>query len=324
MNIDDLQLLVDVVQEGSFAAVARRGNVAPSTVSRSISALERELGLRLFQRTSRKLALTEAGMIYYERLRNVLDELNRAHEETIEVTSSAVGTLRVTASVAFGHALLVPLLPAWRTAFPAIALDLMLTDAQVDLIGERVDVAIRFGVRPDSGMIGSKLLSSRYRVCASPGYLKHTGALQEPTELATRDCVVFRWQASHSLWQFGNADGAVSDVNIGGSIVISSALSVRQAAIDGLGPALLPDWLIASELAAGTLVDVFPRHEITATGFDTAAWLLYPSKTYLPLKVRAFIDFLKSHIGQGAANRARVGAESKRLVHVEERAEMEM
>lgn len=315
MNIDDLRLFVDVVQEGSFAAVARRSNLAPSTVSRSIGALERELGLRLFQRTSRKLALTEAGTIYYERLRNVLDELSRAHEETIEITGSAVGNLRVTASVAFGHALLVPLLPAWRSAYPAIALDLMLTDAQVDLIGERVDIAVRFGVRPDLRMVGSKLLLSRYRVCASPSYLKHASPLLQPHQLADHDCVVFRWQASHSLWQFRDATGVVSNVNVGGSIMISSALSVRQAAIDGLGPALLPDWLIATELASGILIDVFPAHEVTATGFDTAAWLLYPSKTYLPLKTRAFIDFLKSHIGHVAAMRNRAHAPSTRQIH---------
>jgi DNA-binding transcriptional LysR family regulator len=98
-------------------------------------------------------------------------------------------------------------------------------------------------------------------------------------------------------------------VNIGGSIVISSALSVRQAAVDGLGPALLPDWLIAAELASGTLVDLFPTHEVTATGFDTAAWLLYPSKTYLPLKTRAFIDFAKTHIGEHIATPS-IGATS--------------
>lgn len=320
MNIDDLRLLVDVVQEGSFAAVARRSNLAPSTVSRTISALERELGLRLFQRTSRKLALTEAGVIYYERLRNVLDALDRAHEETKEVTTSTIGTLRVTASVAFGHALLVPLLPTWRAEFPSIGLDLLLTDSQLDLIGERVDVAIRFGVRPDSGMVGSKLLSSRYRVCASRLYLQRMRPLLQPADLAKHDCVVFRWQASHSVWQFCDARGAATDVNVSGSIVISSALSVRQAAIDGLGPALLPDWLIARELSEGTLIDVFPDHEVSATGFDTAAWLLYPSKTYLPRKVRAFIDFMKTHLARptlspssepahASSNRLRMGLE---------------
>jgi DNA-binding transcriptional LysR family regulator len=295
MNIEDLRLLVDVVQEGSFAAVARRREVDPSTVSRAITALEHDLGARLFQRSSRKLSLTEAGGVYYERLRGVLDELERAREETREITTTPVGTLRVTASVAFGHALLVPLLPRWRQAFPSLSLDLLLTDSIVDLISERIDVAIRLGTRPESGMVGARLLTSRYRVCVSRDYLRRAPALREPSDLADHDCVCFRSPNAPTRWQFRARDGGIASVDINGSLLISSALSVRAAAIDGLGPTLLPHWLVAKDFASGRLVDPFPEHEITATDFDTAAWLLYPTRTYLPLKVRAFIDFVKEH-----------------------------
>src|SRR5262249_55159992 len=184
-------LLVDVVQEGSFAAVARRREVDPSTVSRAITALEHDLGARLFQRTSRKLSLTEAGGVYYERLPGVLDELERAREETREITTTPVGTLRVTASVAFGHAFLVPLLPLWRQSFPSLSLDLLLTDSIVDLISERMDIAIRLGARPESGMVGARLLRSRYRVCASPGYLSRKPVPMLPADLTEHDVVLF-------------------------------------------------------------------------------------------------------------------------------------
>jgi DNA-binding transcriptional LysR family regulator len=299
MDIEDLRLLVDVVQESSFAAAARRRSMDPSTVSRAITALERDLGARLFQRTSRRLSLTEAGMVYYDRLRGVLEELERAREETLQITKEPFGTLRVTTSVAFGHALLVPLLPVWRETFPALSLDLLLTDSITDLISERIDVAIRLGARPESGMVGARLLRSRYRVCASPRYLNSNPVPKTPVDLAKHDCVLFKWPGSRSEWRFRNGRGADIRVDVTGSIMISSGLSAKQAAVDGVGPTLLPDWLIAAELASGALVDLLPHHDVTATNADSGAWLVYPTRAYLPRKVRTFIDFMKKYLGQG-------------------------
>ncbi|HKE94653.1 MAG TPA: LysR family transcriptional regulator [Povalibacter sp.] len=300
MDIEDLRLLAEVVQEGSFAAVSRRRNLDPSTVSRIIAALERELGARLFQRTSRRLSLTEAGTAYYERLRTALDELERGREETLQFTARPVGTVRVTTSLAFGHTLIVPLLPRWRDTFPSLSLDLVLTDAIVDLISERIDVAIRIGARPQSGMIGARLLPSRYRACASGRYLSQHPAPRTPTDLERHSCVVFKWPGATSEWRFRNAEGKDVIVSLNGPITISSALSVRQAAVDGLGPTLLPDWLVAADLASGALVDLFPEYEAGIADSDTAAWFLYPTRTYLPQRVRVFIDFIRQHVGHAA------------------------
>lgn len=294
MDTDTLKTFIEVVQAGSFAAAARQLDLDPSAVSRTVAALEAELGVRLFQRTTRRLAPTEAGAAYFERIRPVLDELERARAEAQDALAQPVGVLRVTASVTFGLTRLLPLLPALRAAHPALALDLLLTDATVDLIAERIDVAIRLGPSVDSSLIGRRLMTTRYRVCASPEYLRRHGAPVLPQELAQRDCLRFPLPGYRTRWKFRDRTGGLGEVDVHGSVVISNGLALLRAALDGLGPVLLPDWLIGEHLAHGDLVDLFPDHDVTATEFDTAAWLLYPSRSYMPLKLRAFIEFLQA------------------------------
>ena len=301
MNIDALNVLADVMRTGSFAEVARRRDVDPSSISRQIASLEAEIGIRLFQRTTRRLAPTEAGQVYFQRIEPLLDELERASAEARDLSTSPAGVLRITASVAFGHAVLTPLLPGLRSRHPDLGLELILTDAAVDLVAERIDIAIRLGPRPDADLIGTRLMPVRHRVCASPGYVEEHGRPDDPSRLAERKCLRFPYSGYRSLWQFRQQDGSKSEVPVDGSLVISNALALRQSCLDGLGPALLADWLVGPDLAAGKLIDLFPDHDVTATDFDTAAWLLYPSRAYMPLKVRAFIDFLKETVSRSSA-----------------------
>ncbi len=299
MDTATLQVFVDVLQQGSFAAVARQRNVDPSSISRIIRALEDELGLRLFQRTTRRLEPTEAGVLYFERIRPLLEELDRARLEASDMAATPTGNLRVTASVSFGHRWLVPLLPDLLQRYPELSVDLVLTDSLVDLIAERIDVAIRLGSPADSGLVGTKLMPTRYRVCASPGYIESHGTMRSPQELSERDCVLFPFSGYRTEWRFRSTDGAQTAVRVHGKVVISNALSLHRAALDGLGPVLLADWLVGDDIAGGALVDLFPEHAVTAEAFDTAAWILYPSRAYVPLKVRAFIEFLQSRAERG-------------------------
>lgn len=297
MDVEVIKVFVDVMRRGSFAAVARHRDVDPSSISRAIATLEREIGFRLFQRTTRRLAPTEAGALYFERVQPLVEEMERARLQAMDVVTGPVGLLRVTASVSFGQKCLVPLLPALRTAYPALSIDLILTDAVVDLIAERVDIAIRLGPRTDSGLIGTRLMRTRYRVCASPGYLEAQGSVADPPALSERDCLRFPLSGYRSCWRFRDREGDLLDVPVKGSVMISNALALHRAARDGLGPALLANWIVDEDIARGALVDLFPDHEVTATDFDTAVWILYPSRSYVPLKVRAFIDFLKARMG---------------------------
>ena len=296
MDLSSLQIFAEVMRRGSFAAVARDRDVSPSAISRSVAALEAELGLRLFQRTTRRLAPTETGALYFARIEPLLGELEQARQAATDVGEEPSGTLRVTASVAFGQVCLVPLLPELHRRYPELALELLLSDSNLDMVAERIDVALRLAPRMDSGLIGLRLFDTHYRVCASPDYLARTGEIGAPQDLSELSCLVFALPGYRSRWIFLDRAGERTEVQIDGRFVISSALGLRDCALNGLGPALLANWLIDDDIAAGKLVDLYPHHRVTATDFDTAAWLLYPSRAYLPLKVRAFIDFLKPRL----------------------------
>lgn len=292
MNLPDLSLFLDVARQGSFAAVARDRGTDPSSVSRSIAALEAALGARLFQRTSRRMVLTEAGELYLARLPAVIEDLERLRDEAASLRAEPVGALRLTTSVAFGQVCLLPLLPAFSAAFPRVKLELLLTDSTLDLVADRIDLAIRLGPSVRADVIGVRLMPTRYRVVASPAYLAATGAPRHPSDLTNRTCLLLSLTDFRSRWVFRNAAGQ-EEVAIAGQFVISNPLALQAVTRAGLGPALLADWLIAEDLAQGHLVDLFPGHEVTATTFDTAAWLLYPSRAYLPRKTRSAIDFLR-------------------------------
>ena len=290
-----LQLFVEVMRQGSFAAVARDRNLDPSSVSRAIANLEAELGIRLFQRTTRQLSPTEAGTTYFERVEPLVEEMQQAIDVATDISGQPKGTLRVTASVSFGLKCIVPLLPKFDSLYPDLTVDLWLTDAVVDLFAERMDVAVRLGFLTDSTLIATQLMQTHYSVCASPDYLKRSGQLEKPIEVENHNCLLFPLAGFRSRWIFKEKNGELSEVSVSGRTLISSGIALQHCAIAGMGLALLPNWLVAEELQAGTLINVFPNYEVTATGFNTAAWLVYPSRAYVPLKVRVFIDFLKTY-----------------------------
>jgi DNA-binding transcriptional LysR family regulator len=293
MDISVLQIFVEVVRQGSFAAVARDRNIDPSSVSRMIAGLEAELGVRLLQRTTRQLSPTEAGMSYFERIEPLIEEIQQATDIATDVSGQPQGTLRVTASGSFGIKCIVPLLPKFEQLYPELTIDLLLTDAVVDLLAERIDVAVRLGLMADSTLIAQHLMPTHYVVCASPMYLKKAGKLQAPKDLVNHNCLLFPLAGFRSRWIFQDRQGELSEIPVAGRTIISSAIALQQCAIAGMGLALLPNWLIDDDLQTGSLVNVFSDYQVTATNFSTAAWLVYPSRAYVPLKVRIFMEFLK-------------------------------
>jgi len=297
MELRSLQIFVDVARRGSFAAVARDLDADPSQISRIVADLEVELGVRLLQRTTRRMTLTEAGDLYLGRVGPLIEEFARAREAAASATVVASGTLRLTASVTFGQRRIVPLLAEFRALHPELALECLFTDATTDLIGDRIDLAIRLAPTVEGDLVAAKLMDTRYHVVASPAYLSAAPPLREPSDLVRHRCLLFALRAYRMRWLFKDAAGLVEEVPIAGDVTISPAGALLDAALDGLGPALLPDWLVGEALAAGRLRDVFPDRRAAATTFDTAAWLVYPSRAYLPAKVRVMIDFLRRRIG---------------------------
>ena len=298
MEIDALKTLVLVAQQGSFAAVARGLNVDPSSVSRQIAGLEAALGLRLFQRSTRALKLTEEGALYLARIQPLLDELDHARDDASRIRHAPTGTLRITASVAFAHECIVPHLGEFQSRYPDLTVELVPSDRVIDITAEGLDLAIRLGPHPTGDLVSTRLIPTRYRVCAAPDYIETHGTVATPHDLQNRACLRFALPDYRTRWRFRQPDSPVFEVPVSGHLVIANALSLRRCAHDGLGPALLADWLIGADLATGRLIDLFPAYECTATDFDTAAWALYPSRSYLPRKTRVMLDFLRQKLRQ--------------------------
>lgn len=295
MNTADLDTLLVVIRLGSFAAAARELHVDPSSVSRTISALESELGTRLFQRNTRQLTMTEAGALLVERVGPLLEELEQVRHAAADTAAQMQGTLRITVSNAFGMRRVVPLLPAFYKAHPALHLELIITDAIVDLVAERIDIAIRIGALRDSSLIALPLLPLRYRVVASPAWLDSLDdPLRTPEDLAGRHCLSYSMQGFRDRWFFNDSQGGrKTAVTVKWRVLSANGLALRECALAGLGFALLPDWLISDDLPTGRLVDLFPQYEVTIGDAPTGVWLLYPSRSYVPVKVRSFIDFMR-------------------------------
>jgi len=298
MNTQDLEALMHVVRSGSFAAAARELGVDPSSVSRSVAALETELGARLFQRSTRRIALTEAGAAFAQRLEPLLQELAHARQAATDSAGEPRGMLRVSVSNSFGLRRIVPLLPAFRRAYPALELDLMLTDALADLVADRVDVAVRSGALRDSSLVATPLLNTSYRVVASPGWVRSCGRrLHSPQDLVDGDCLSFPLPGFRERWSFTRSEGGPKTiVTVKPRVLITSALALHECALAGMGATPLPDWLIDEDVASGRLVDLFPRHQVTFVDAPTAIWFVYPSRSYVPAKVRAFINFVRESI----------------------------
>lgn len=298
MNTEDIALFVEIARHGSFAGTARARGTDPSSISRSVAALEAQLGVRLFQRTTRRLSLTEAGEACLARVAPLMDELEDALAATRDTRARPRGTLRLSASVAFGQQIVVPLLGGFRRAFPLVGVECLFTDANVDLVGERVDLAIRLAPAVEGDVIVSKLMDTRYLVVASPSYLAGAPALHQPSDLASHRVLRFPLRDYRSRWLFRGPSGEIFEQPVDGDLVLAPAGAIRDAAVGGLGPALLPDWLVREDVASGRLVRCLADWAVTATRFDTAAWLVYPSRAHLPAKTRAMIGFLReAHSG---------------------------
>ncbi len=296
MDIETLKTFLNVAHQGSFATTARASSIDPSLVSRAIAGLEKDLGVRLFHRSTRRMSLTEAGALYLGRVEAILDELEHAREEAITVSAEPRGTLRITASVAFGQTCLVPLIPEFHHTFPDVELELLLSDDNLDLVAERIDLAIRLAPDIKADVICTKLFTSHYRVCASSDYLANAPVIQTPEDISQHKALLFALAEFRTRWLFRAASGNITEVPVNGGIVISNALAIRESMLSGLGPALLADWLIDDDIAAGRCIGILPDYQVTATTFDAGAWLIYPSRTFLPNKVRIAIDFLKKHL----------------------------
>lgn len=296
MNSTALHAFVGVARAGSLAGFARQQAMSPSAVSRGIDALERELGVRLFQRTTRKLAITEAGERLLRHVEPLLEQLELASAVARGTTARPAGTLRVTAPVAFGQTVLSPLLIEFARAHPGITLEVLLSDGILQLVEERIDLAIRLGKLADSSFVARKLGKLSHVVCASPGYLRTRGTPQSPEDLLHHDCLRHPIRGQRPTWRFRSATGVASEIRVQGPLSINSGIALRDCALAGLGITMVPRWNVEHQLREGTLVELLARYQGSASDIDAGVWLVLPSGRQVPGSVRAFSDFLQSKL----------------------------
>ncbi|VAW62946.1 Transcriptional regulator, LysR family [hydrothermal vent metagenome] len=294
MDIESLYLFTEVMHQRNFASIAKARGVAPSSVSRSISALESEIGTRLFQRTTRQIVPTEAGLLYYERINSVLEELELAQQLASDINNQPSGTLRITASKVFGEMYIVPLLAEFSQLYPELSLEIQFNDGYTDLVEERIDIAIRAGSLKDSSYIAKRLLPMSFYISASPEYLSKNGRPESPQQIKEYNCLLFPRSGHNLNWLFKQTQ-KIQEISVQGKHLLTQSSAIKQCTLAGMGLSLLPDWLIQPELEKGQLIKLFSDYEVTATDYSGAVWLLYPSREYLPSKVRLFNDFLMKH-----------------------------
>ena len=190
----------------------------------------------------------------------------------------------------------MPLLPEFARNCPQLSLELIISDTYLDLVEARIDIAIRLGSLRDSSFIARRLRSMAFHICASPAYLERHGSPEHPGDIAKHQCLLFP-RSGYSLdWLFRNPSGQIERIEINGQYLITHSDSIKQCAIAGMGLAMLPDWLVDDTVANGELIRLFSGYDVSATDFDSAIWIMYPSRQYLPLKVRVFIDFLSGRL----------------------------
>jgi len=292
MDINSLNLFLEVMHHNSFTDVANQHGIAPSSVSRTIANLEKELGFRLFQRSTRRLEPTEAGMIYFERISPVIEQLEAAKQIATDLNEEPKGMLRVTASAVYGQTNIAPLLPELARKYPSLMIELLLTDAYIDLIEERVDVAIRLGSLQDSSYIARLIQPIQFVICASPDYIEKNGIPVKPEDASEHNCLVFPRAGYSNNWLFKDKNQDVHETQIQGRYTITNSNAIKQCAILSMGLALLPDWLVNNDIRDGTLIRLYSDYYVTATDYNSGIYILYPSKDYMPLKTRLFVEYL--------------------------------
>lgn len=287
-------MFVQVVESKTFRAAARALGMPKSTVSFRVAALEEQLGERLLERTTRRLRLTDAGVLYHQRALSALETLQEAERALSDRKASPSGRLCVTTTIEGGQFVLAPIFAEYARRYPAVELEIILTDRRVDLLEEGVDVAIRGGPLPDSSFVARRLLSKTTLGCyASPAYLKEHGTPRRPQELARHACLVMTSQSDPLVWKF-EVNGKPTKVRVSPRAKANSFVMLTEFAKAGLGIARLPDSVAKSALAAGAIEAVLTAFLPKSAGGLHA---VYPSARHLSPKVRALLELFDERLG---------------------------
>lgn len=283
----EMMVFVRVVEAGSFSEAARLMLMTPSTVSKLIARLESRVGVRLIERSTRRLALTEEGQFYYERSQALLAQLDETEQQIAQGGAEAEGVVRITSSVSFGTTAVEPILPAFFEAYPNVIVDLSLSDEVVDLYLDRTDIAIRVGKLPDSNLMARKIGETKRCIVASPAYLERHGTPTTPEELVHHNCLGFNFRRAMPVWPMREG-GRIVERMLSGSLLVNNGDTLRRMAIAGVGIIRLADYHLRGPIERGELVELLADSDI---GIVDEVHALYRNSQFLPARVRAFLGF---------------------------------
>lgn len=289
-DTEALAAFIAVAEEGSFSAAGHRLHRDATVISRRVQNLEQGLGVRLVERSTRRVVLTEAGDLYLARIRPLLGGLLAAGQEAGRFTDGEPrGRLRLALPGSFGRMWLMPMLVDFLEAYPGVTLDVAFSNRFVDLIGEGFDLAIRLGVLPDSRLMTRKLTERKRMICASPAYLRRRSVPTSPGDLIGHECLIFAGKTNPNTWEFIMPGARQLVVPISGPFISDDAEALVLAAIAGQGLFYATDWLVGRELADGRLVRILEGFPVPSEG---AVYMVHPSSRHVPNKTRAFADWI--------------------------------
>jgi len=286
-RLTSLAVFGKVVECGGFTAAARRLNMSVTMVATHVQSLEERLGVRLLNRTTRKVSLTETGKYYYDRSAQILSDLEEADRAASALTTIPRGTLKLSSTAAIVRFLL-PIMDEFMKLYPSVTLDLSISERMVDMVEDGYDLAIRTVPSADNSLISRKLTPWRHILVCSPSYFEQHKPPTTLADLAVHNCTRYTYYPYGDEWTFENGSGERSGVKVSGSMVTNSAETLRYLALNGQAISLAPSFLVSDDLAEGRLVSLLPEYR----GVEFAITAVYPNRSHLPTKVRLFIDLL--------------------------------
>lgn len=283
----EMRVFVESVRRGSFSAAGRSLDLSPSAVSKLLSRLEGRLGVRLLNRSTRRLSPTEGGRAYFDQCVEILADIERAEDSLTGFGHIPAGTLRINSTPGFAKHQLLPLILEFQARYPEITLELQLTGQSIDLVAENVDLAIRLGQLKDTSLVGIKLGVSRRIVCASPDYLARHGTPTTPSDLSAHNCLRLSTHEGFNRWRFSDSSGT-QVIEANGNFVTDNVEALHAHALLGGGVGRLAAFMVAGDIACGRLVALLPAYDVEQQQIHA----VYPHRKHLPAKVKVFLDFL--------------------------------
>jgi DNA-binding transcriptional LysR family regulator len=299
-DFEGLAVFAKVAEARSFAAAAAELKLSKATVSKAVTRLEKRLGTRLFNRTSRRLALTDAGRQLAARAAQLLAEGEAVESEVLAQSVSPRGLVRLAAPMSFGVLYVAPLLPEFLKMYPEVSIDLHLSDAMVDLIGEGFDAALRIAALPDSSLVARRFCSVKPYLVAAPSYLAKHGMPKHPLQLAEHSCLRYAYQQTAGTWRFTNKSGEVASVRPAGQLGVNNGDAMMPALLAGLGLGVLPDFILRDALADGSLKIVLPQWSLPAAALH---WVTPPGGPR-PKRVEVLAAFLAQRLSKASRSDA--------------------